>query len=129
MIQLWLPRCDPGLSRLPKDLAAAALDLEAPTPLVEDALFHSQQVVEKVLKGFLAWNGQAFRKTHSLVELGESCVQIEPLLRRAAPLSEHAWKFRYPGEAQEPSRREAEETLTLASEVYKAIRARIPPEV
>jgi HEPN domain-containing protein len=35
------------------DLRAAAVDLGADPPLVDDALFHCQQAVEKALKGLL----------------------------------------------------------------------------
>jgi HEPN domain-containing protein len=35
------------------DLRGAQIDLEAMPPLLEDALFHCQQAVEKSLKAFL----------------------------------------------------------------------------
>lgn len=37
---------------------------------------------------------------------------------RAAELTDYAWKFRYPGEPEEPPREEAEQALTLARKVY-----------
>lgn len=40
---------------------------------------------------------------------------IEALVDRAAPLSEYAWKFRYPGESDEPSAHDADEALAVAS--------------
>jgi HEPN domain-containing protein len=89
------------LARAASDLRAASHEFTAAPPLVDDIVFHAQQAVEKVLKGFLAWHDRPFRKTHDLVELGQACVGIEAsleeLLRRAAPLTEYAWKFRYPG--------------------------------
>jgi hypothetical protein len=48
---------------------------------------------------------------------------------RAAGLTEYAWKFRYLGEPDEPSREEAEAALAIAREVYEAVRARLPGEV
>lgn len=85
------------------------------------------------MKGFLTWHSQVFRKTHNLTELGEMCARLapglEPLLRRAAGLTDYAWKFRYPGEPDEPPREEAEGALTLAREVYDAILLRLPEEV
>ena len=47
---------------------------------------------------------------------------------RAASLTQYAWKFRYPGESQEPSVEEAEQAIALAREVYQAIVLRLPPE-
>ena len=121
------------LAKAAKDLAAAAYEREAIPPFVEDVVFHAQQATEKALKAFLTWRGQAFRKTHNLVELGESCTRLdgslEPLLRRAAPLTEYAWKFRYPGEPESPSEQEAEEALVTARQVFQAILDRLPEEV
>jgi hypothetical protein len=48
---------------------------------------------------------------------------------RAGELTEYAWKFRYPGELEEPPLPEAEAALDLAREIYTAILARLPAEV
>ena len=45
------------------------------------------------------------------------------------PLTEYAWKYRYPGEPAEPDEAEARQALALAREVYDAILARLPAEV
>jgi HEPN domain-containing protein len=94
------------------------------------------QNAEKVMKGFLTWHNCTFRKTHSLEEIGEQCLEIDPTLKfmvdRAVPLTEYAWKFRYPGapdEPEEPSVAEAQEALTCAREVYEAVLSRLPEEV
>ncbi len=80
----------------------------------------------------LTWHDRPFRKTHSIEELGEQCLQVDPTLKglidRAVPLTEYAWKFRYPGEPEEPSQQEAEEALATARQVYAAIVARLPVE-
>ena len=115
------------------DLAAAQHDLTAEPPFVEDIVFHAQQAVEKALKALLTWHGSPFRKTHNLEELGEQSLRIEPELRplvdRAVPLTEYAWKYRYPGEYDPPPREEAQAALMIARETYEAIARRIPPEV
>lgn len=88
---------------------------------------------EKSLKGFLVWHDRPFRKTHSLEELGEQCLQLNPTLRYlvdlAVPLTEYAWKFRYPGEPEEPSMEEVHNALQVASDFYKAILNLLPHEV
>ena len=93
-------------------------------------MFHCQQAVEEALKAFLTWHDQPFRKTHDLVEVGTQCAALDPsledLLRRAAPLTEYAWKFRYPGNAEEPTQTEAEEALELARESVEAVLLRLP---
>ena len=90
-------------------------------------------MTEKALKGFLVWNNIPFRKTHSLEEIGEQCIEQDMTLRdiidRAVPLTEYAWLFRYPGGPAEPSKEEAEETLTIARKVYDTVLSRLPEEV
>lgn len=89
------------LLKVGNDLRAAAHDLTSDPPLLEDAVFHCQQAIEKTFKGFLVWHDRPFRKTHSLEELGQACLSIdrslEGLVDRSVPLTEYAWKFRYPG--------------------------------
>jgi HEPN domain-containing protein len=115
------------------DLGAGEADLAHDPPLTGDAAFHAQQAVEKAMKGFLTWHSRPFRKTHNLTEIGQQCTEVhqtlEHLLRRASTLTEYAWKYRYPGEPDEPPREEAEEALGLAREVCDALLARLPGEV
>jgi len=114
------------------DLRAAAVDLAAQPPLVEDALFHRQQAVEKAFKALLALHQRPFRKTHSLEELGEQCLAIDTTLREvvdeAAPLSEYAWLHRYPGPDRAPDAEEAERSLAVARRSMQAVEHRLPPE-
>ncbi len=121
------------LRRAASDLGAADHDLRAQPAFLGDATFHAQQAVEKAVKGFLTWHGQPLRKTHNLVELGQQCADIdaslEPLLQDAAPLTEYAWKFRYPGQPEEPDETEARNALEIARAIYDAILARLPAEV
>lgn len=121
------------LRRAAVDLGAGAVSCSANPPFAGDALFHAQQAAEKAMKAFLSWHGKPFRKTHNLAEIGLVCAEIdgalEPLLRRAALLTDYAWKYRYPGEPEDPPREEAEAALALAREVYEAILARLPEEV
>ena len=120
------------LTKAALDLRAAEFEFTAQPPLTADIVFHCQQLAEKSLKGFLTWHDQPFRKTHNLVELGQQCVGIdttlEDILRRAARLTAYAWRFRYPGQPEEPSVPEAREALALARQVNDAILNRLPRE-
>ncbi len=115
------------------DRRAAEFEFTADPPLTADIVFHCQQLAEKSMKGFLAWHDEPFRKTHNLVEVGQQCAAIDAtltdLMRGAARLTEYAWRFRYPGEPEEPPVSEAQEALALAREVYEAILSRLPEEV
>lgn len=123
--QAWLRRAN-------RDLRAADHDMKAEPPLHDAVVFHCQQAAEKSMKALLSWHDRPFRKTHSLEEIGSACMSIEPalsvLVARAAPLTEYAWKFRYPGELLEPSAAEAKDALEVAREVYDAISALLPRE-
>jgi len=121
------------LIKAARDLQAAGLGLHTAPPLLEDVVFHSQQAVEKVMKGFLTWHDQPFRKTHSLEEIGEQCIRINaglrPCVDQAVPLTEYAWKFRYPGEYEPLTPEEAQETLVIARTICDAIMQCLPDEV
>lgn len=117
------------LARAREDLRAAEVDLRAEPPLLGDAAFHCQQAVEKALKALLARHSRPFRNTHDIGELAVAGLEHEPslesLLRRSAPLTEYAWRFRYPGEIFEPDRTEVDEALGVASRVVDEVGARI----
>ncbi len=118
------------LQKAAADLLAAEHGAIAQPPLLGDVAFHCQQAVEKTFKALLAWHDQPFRKTHNLEELGEAVLALDGSLKtqvdRAVPLTEYAWKFRYPGELSEPTRAETVTALELAREVCAAIQARLP---
>ncbi len=79
------------------------------------------------------WHGIPFRKTHSLEEIGEQCLQIDQTLQTlvdvAVPLTDYASRVRYPGEPEEPAVDEARGALALAREGYEAILNHLPREV
>jgi hypothetical protein len=109
--------------------ADPALTAETRAWLSKSANDLRQQAAEKALKGFLTWHGRPFRKTHNLEEIGEQCLVLDPTLLetvdQAAPLSEYAWRFRYPGapEGIKPG------SLESGPRGYDAIVSRVPPEV
>jgi HEPN domain-containing protein len=116
------------LQKAALDLRAAQHGMSAPQAcLRSDVVFHAQQAAEKA---FLAWHDVPFRKTHNLEELSRACVSLDGTLGvivdRAAPLTEYAWRFRYPGE---PSREEVDEALSTAREVLEVLASRLPKNV
>ena len=120
------------LVRAAEDLRAAEFEFSAEPPFLSDISFHAQQAAEKAFKALLTWHNHPFRRTHSLEELGEQCLSLDPSLRtlvdRAVPLTDYAWKFRYPGEPQAPVASEARQALDLAREVFEAVLMRLPQE-
>lgn len=124
---------DAWLSRARQDLRAAQVLLAADPPLLGDAAFHCQQCVEKALKALLTHHEHPFPKTHDIGQLATRGLthqpMLEDLLRRAAPLTEYAWRFRYPGEVFEPAMDEIGRALTIASDVLGAVASRVDPSV
>lgn len=118
------------LRKAANDLRAAEVDLAATPPLAEDAAFHCQQAAEKTLKALLAFHDLPFRKTHSLEELGQACLGLDPtlaaLVDRAVPLTEYAWAYRYPGSPEPPSPEEVRAALDTARALCQAVVERLP---
>lgn len=125
-VRAWFRKVD-------NDLAAAAWNLMAERPLVDDALFHCQQAAEKAIKAFLTWHDRPFRKTHDIREVGGAAIELdetlEPLIRRCVPLTPFAGVFRYPGDIGEPTIEEAQDALALAREMVAAVLDRLPEDV
>ena len=120
------------LRKAANDMRAAEHDTSATSPLLEDIVFHCQQVAEKSLKAFLTWHDRPFRKTHSLEELGEACIVLDASLKLAidpvVPLTQYAWKFRYPGDVELPSMEEANVAIESARDLLATVRQRLQIE-
>ncbi len=101
------------LSKAELDLKAATHAISAPAEaLWGDVMFPRPASGRESDESVPAWHDAPFRKTHNLEELGRQCETLNPtlatLVDKAAPLTEYAWKFRYPGESDEPRPAEAE---------------------
>lgn len=123
--QSWMSKAD-------YDLRSARHALKASPPLTADAVFHCQQAAEKAIKAFLTWHDILFRKTHNLEEISQDRLHVdptlEPTLKSAAPLTEYAWKYRYPGDPDSPPEEEARLALRLAESVVNEIFDRLPSD-
>lgn len=120
------------LAKAMYDLESAHHAMKRKRPLTADAVFHCQQAAEKAMKAFLTWHDVPFRKTHVLEEIGLPCVQLDASLQlpiqAASPLTEYAWRFRYPGDPAAPPPEEARLALRLAEAVVQVILDRVPLE-
>lgn len=62
--------------------------------------YHSQQCVEKLLKGFLALNGRPVPKTYNLLMLHKFCCRLDEefslILEQCVQLNGYATDIRYP---------------------------------
>lgn len=116
--------------RAREDLRAGRHDLTAVPPLLNDVVFHAQQCSEKMMKALLTQRERPFRKTHNLTELGGAVARLEPplaeLMRSASLMTEFAWRFRYPGDSESVSHRDAIEAIETAQRVFDAVLAALP---
>jgi HEPN domain-containing protein len=92
--------------------------------------FHSQQTIEKYLKGYLHENDLRFPKTHDLEELLDLCLASQPLWeawrKSLSELTEYAAEFRYPGEWATDD--DARNSIKIATEFRKEIRSALRVE-
>jgi HEPN domain-containing protein len=83
------------------DLADARRTTASEGPY-DTACFHAQQVVEKYLKGILAWRGLEIPRTHDLEELQRLFIQLEPWpelkMSDLTDLTAYAVELRYDAE-------------------------------
>jgi HEPN domain-containing protein len=107
------------------DFATAERELSAVSDPNHDAVcFHSQQCVEKYLKGLLQEAGVHFEKTHDLSSLLDLALAQQPnwenLRAELDLLSSFAVDFRYPGEFADKA--EADRSIITCRKVRQLIR-------
>ncbi len=114
------------------DLQAAEAIIQSADPPYDMVCFHAQQMVEKMLKGFLTHYDQPIRKTHDLVELLTACMTINPAFSgwedACDELTGYAVDVRYPAAIfDEPALTlaEAEKALNSAKQLHVFILAEI----
>jgi len=123
------------LTKAGGDLDAARILLSDDRSFLNIVGFHCQQAAEKYLKAFLTDRQVDFPKTHNLGELLDLLVKVDaPLadsLRSLTILTPYGVETRYPGDAPDPSRAEAEAALGLAEKARGAILSalNLPPSI
>jgi HEPN domain-containing protein len=110
------------------DLREAEFVLTATPPFIGSSLFHSQQAVEKAVKGFLTWHDRSFL-TDDLEQLRAICLEVDETMAGTLAgienLTEFAFRFRYPNDLADPTFDQATETLRFAARVVGAVLARV----
>jgi HEPN domain-containing protein len=118
------------LTKAASDLATADLILDSTGPY-DTACFHTQQAVEKLLKGFLAFHELSIPRSHDLEELQRLVCAIQPLPELAAldltEMTDYAVAVRYDFEFW-PDQEMAGQAVTLAEKIYRMILDALPPE-
>jgi HEPN domain-containing protein len=107
------------------DHVSAIRELRArKNPNFDAACFHSQQCVEKYLKGLLQSWQVPFAKTHDLAILLDACTvrhpEWEAFRDDCKLLTQYAVVFRYPGESA--TKEEAKQAVWVATAIRKILR-------
>ncbi|MBM3335366.1 HEPN domain-containing protein [Candidatus Sumerlaeota bacterium] len=119
LVGLWTAKAQADLC-----LAELALELADPCPF-DLVCYHAQQCAEKYVKSYLVSRQIDFPYSHDLRFLTGMIEKIigAPFCRETSALSVHASRTRYPFEAPDPDRAEAERCVDLSREVKQAVLA------
>jgi len=109
----WIKRAKSSL-----ELAQAKINLLI---YYEDLCYQSQQAVEKALKGLLIYYGVEPEFTHNieiLLNKIKEFTDIPENIKEAAQLTNYAVQTRYPGEYDEITQEEYEESIKIAKDCF-----------
>ena len=111
------------------DLKSALKLLDGDDPIMDTAIYHTQQCAEKALKGYLSFKKQPLRKSHDIELLVEICSKIdaefEKLYEYSENLTPYATAFRYPDIYLEPDYDEVYEAIGMAREILEFVEKRV----
>jgi HEPN domain-containing protein len=105
------------------DRARSALDMAkvkvTPRVLYEDLCFQAQQAAEKALKGVLIYYQEEPEFTHNInvvLDALSKHTEVPDDLRKAAKLTDYAVFTRYPGEYDDLTKEDYEESIVMATD-------------
>ena len=110
------------------DLDSAVILMNAPKPLYDIAIYHTQQCAEKALKSYLAFKEQEIDKIHNLIVLTNLCSQFDvefiSLIDDALFLNPYSTLYRYPEGDLMPAREEVKEAIGAALKILEFVRSK-----
>lgn len=116
-----------------RDLLSAKKLAGGREPYLDTAIYHCQQLAEKVVKGWLVYNDISFEKTHDLRLLVTLAAEVEPKfnlwLDAAEQITPYATAYRYPGEVLEPTEEEFRQVFKAAGNFYEFVCSLLPMEL
>lgn len=120
--EAWLYKAD-------SDLKSSRKLLEGDDPIMDTAIYHTQQCAEKSLKGFLAFKAQPIQKSHDIELLVEICAvldeEFETLYVYSEKLTPYATAFRYPDVCLEPDYDDVEKAIEMADAIREFVKRKI----
>lgn len=111
------------------DLASAQRLSEGDAPILDTAIYHTQQCAEKALKAYLSFMKRPVEKTHDVEHLVGLCADLDEsfnnLLYDAKVLTPYDTAFRYPDFDMEPEKEDVLEAIEKATKVFAFVKDRI----
>lgn len=118
------------LAKARNDLLNADNNLNSDDVPTDTVCFHCQQAAEKLLKAYLAGNGQIYPITHDLFLIMEKILPLnndaERLRDSLAILMPYAVEIRYPDDWYMPTEEDAREARTAAGQVLEWLESALP---
>lgn len=121
--------CEAWIYKAESDLKSAKKLLSGDDPIMDTAIYHTQQCAEKALKGYLSFKQQPLKKSHDIELLVEICskldIEFEKLYEFSENLNPYATAFRYPDICLEPDFDEVYEAIEMAKEILDFVKSKI----
>lgn len=119
IVKLWFKKAE-------SDFRTMENNLKSKEPPTDAICFHSQQAIEKYIKGALIYFGKHITKTHDLVNLltaiAKNIPELEILEDKLDEISHYGVEIRYPDSFyDEPSLGEAKNSYKIALKVKNII--------
>lgn len=110
-----------------RDIRAAIAILEMGNEFKNIAAFNCQQGVEKVIKGYLVFNGVRPPKSHSIKELSKLVENLDPKLAKklakAEILTKYTVVYRYPDAEKKPlTLKQVRSAIKLSNQLFEQLR-------
>ncbi len=114
-VNLWCLKAE-------NDLKNAQHEIEHKDPALDTVCFHAQQAAEKYLKAYLVYHNCEIPKTHVLIRLIRSCIDIDDTFQDLVQkeidmLTDYAVEIRYAEEFYIPPIEEAYDAIKKAEYV------------
>ena len=126
LVESWLVRAQ-------HDLASSRVLAANNPPLLDTAIYHCQQAMEKAIKGYLVFCDKEFERIHDLEVLMRYAIPFESgfsaWIDKGRQITPYATLFRYPGSAIEPTREQFERALSSADDFYNFVLSLLPSVV
>jgi HEPN domain-containing protein len=84
------------INKAEHDLISAQRLIEIEPMILDNACFHCQQAIEKLLKAFLIYRGQEVERTHNIIFLLSQCANFDPVFGTIDPLDINAYAVQGP---------------------------------